>query len=170
MSTSSCGSLAIGDDCGSLVTGDNCRVDVSRIRHSGERLVIGDRCEVGVTGIPLGQYCQISAAAMSTKYNNVFTNDIRGAVRGRVLITIRRDRGRYSRELFRFRWQKYTYLLSPYGIRSLYRCLSVPETGLDSSDWKLSAWKIPIFVSLVESRESNMPRRGHKDRRHNTSQ
>ena len=48
MSTSSCGSLAIGDDCGSLVTGDNRRKDVSRIPDSGERLVIGDERETGV--------------------------------------------------------------------------------------------------------------------------
>ena len=141
MSTSSCGSLAIGDDCGSLVTGDNRRVDVSRIRHSGERLVIGDECEVGVTGIPLGQYCQISAAATSTQYNRAFTNDIRGIVRGRALITIRRDRGNCSDvdcpshiPLYAKLWQKYTCLLSPYGIYSLYRGLSVPETGLCASE------------------------------------
>ena len=59
MSTSSCGSLAIGDDCGSLVTGDNRRKDV--IPDSGERLVISDTHEAGIAGIPLGQCWQIFA-------------------------------------------------------------------------------------------------------------
>ena len=57
MSTSSCGSLAIGDDCGSLVAGDNCKVDVSRKPDSCKRLVIGYEGEGGVTGVPLGQSC-----------------------------------------------------------------------------------------------------------------
>ena len=61
-STSSCGSLAIGDDCGNLVAGDSRRVDVSR-RHDGE-LVICDGREAGVAGTPSAKWCLISASLL----------------------------------------------------------------------------------------------------------
>ena len=61
-STSSCGSLEIGDNCRSLVTGGNGRVGGFRMSDSCERLVVFEGREAGVIGTHLGKCCLIFAS------------------------------------------------------------------------------------------------------------